>query len=98
MTIEFNRFNGRTRFIVPLQDHRTRYCGAALERFGTVDFYSGRSLIGTNRFPRRCEPMAKASKTGKAIIPEPSFEFFLGALGVMLFLVIATAVYLSIHT
>jgi hypothetical protein len=41
--------------------------------------------------------MAKASKTGKAI-PEPSFEFFLGALGVMLFLVIATAVYLSIHT
>jgi hypothetical protein len=42
--------------------------------------------------------MAKASKPGKAIIPEPSFEFFLGALGVMLFLVIATALYLSVHT
>ena len=42
--------------------------------------------------------MAKTRKTGKAVIPEPSFEFFLGALGVMLLLVVITATYLSVHT
>jgi len=41
--------------------------------------------------------MAKASKTGKAVIPEPSFEFFLGAVGVLVLFVVIMAVYLSVH-
>ena len=41
--------------------------------------------------------MAKASKTGKAVIPEPSFNFFLGAIGVMLSLVVIMAAYFSVH-
>jgi hypothetical protein len=62
-------------------------------------FFARRAgVLGTNRFPPRCAVMAKTSKTGKAVIPEPSFEFFLGAIGVMILLVIATAVYFSIHT
>jgi hypothetical protein len=41
--------------------------------------------------------MSKASKIRKAVIPEPSFEFFLGAVGVMVLFVVITAVYLSVH-
>jgi hypothetical protein len=42
--------------------------------------------------------MARASKTGKGIIPEPSFKFFLRAMGVMLLLVVIMAAYLSVRT
>jgi len=42
--------------------------------------------------------MAKANRTGKGIIPEPSFEFFLRAIGVMLLLVVGILAYLSLHT
>jgi len=42
--------------------------------------------------------MAKARKPGKAVIPEPSFEFFLGATGVMVLLVVVMAVYLSVQS
>jgi hypothetical protein len=42
--------------------------------------------------------MAKARKTGRRVIPEPSFEFFLGAIAVMLLLVIVAAIYLSART
>jgi hypothetical protein len=41
--------------------------------------------------------MTKASKTGKAVIPEPSFKFFLGAIGVMLLLVVIVAAYFSVR-
>jgi hypothetical protein len=57
-----------------------------------------RPRLGTNRFSARCAVMAKMSKTGKALFPEPSFEFFRGAIGIMLLLVIATAIYFSVHT
>jgi len=76
-----------------------RSCGAALKGSRIVAFYfQCARLFGTNPHFRRSEPMAKASKTGKAIITEPSFVFFLGALAVMLFLVVVTAVYFSVHT
>jgi hypothetical protein len=55
-------------------------------------------LSEQNRFFRRSKTMAKKNKTGSAIIPEPSFEFFLGAIGVLLLLAIGTAVYFSVHT
>ena len=42
--------------------------------------------------------MAKASKIGKGVIPEPSFEFFLRAIGVMLLLVVIMAAYFSVRT
>jgi hypothetical protein len=55
-------------------------------------------IFGTNRFGRRSEPMAQANKTSKGIIPEPSFEFFLRAIGVMLLLVVIMAAYFSVRT
>ncbi len=42
--------------------------------------------------------MAKASKIGKAVIPEPSFAFFLRAIGVMVLLVIIMAAYFTLRT
>jgi hypothetical protein len=42
--------------------------------------------------------MARTSKTGKGVIPEPSFVVFLRAIGVMVLLVIIMATYFSIRT
>jgi hypothetical protein len=42
--------------------------------------------------------MAKASKIRKAVIPEPSFVFFLRALGAMLLLVVVMAAYFTLRT
>jgi hypothetical protein len=42
--------------------------------------------------------MAKASKSGRPVIPEPSFGFFLRAMGVMLLLVVIMTAYLSLRT
>jgi hypothetical protein len=42
--------------------------------------------------------MTKASKTGKALVPEPSFEFFLGAIGAMLLVVVIMVAYFSMRT
>jgi hypothetical protein len=42
-------------------------------------------------------PMAKASKSGRAVIPEPSFGFFLRAMGAMLLLVIIMTAYFSLR-
>jgi hypothetical protein len=44
------------------------------------------------------EPMAKVSKIRKAVIPEPSFVFFLRALGVMLLLVVVMTAYFTLRT
>jgi hypothetical protein len=44
------------------------------------------------------EPMAKGNKIRKAVIPEPSFVFFLRALGVMLLLVVVMTMYFSLRT
>ena len=54
--------------------------------------------VGTNRFTHRFESMARASKKGKGVIPEPSFEFFLRAIGVMLLLVVIMTAYYSVRT
>jgi hypothetical protein len=42
--------------------------------------------------------MAKARKNGRAVIPEPSFGFFLRAMGAMLLLVVFMTAYLSLRT
>ena len=42
--------------------------------------------------------MAKASKIRRPGIPEPSFDFFLRAIGVMLLLVVIMTAYFSLHT
>jgi len=41
--------------------------------------------------------MAKASKSGRPVIPEPSFGFFLRAMGAMLLLVIIMTAYFSLR-
>jgi hypothetical protein len=42
--------------------------------------------------------MAKASKSGRAVIPDPSFGFFLRAMGAMLLRVVIMTAYLSLRT
>jgi hypothetical protein len=42
--------------------------------------------------------MAKANKSGGVVIPEPSFSFFLWAIGVMLLLVVMMTVYFSVRS
>jgi hypothetical protein len=41
--------------------------------------------------------MAKANKSGRPVIPEPSFGFFLRAMGAMLLLVVIMTAYLSLR-
>jgi hypothetical protein len=41
--------------------------------------------------------MAKANKSGRPAIPEPSFGFFLRAMGAMLLLVVIMTAYLSLR-
>ena len=54
-------------------------------------------LFGTNPPTCSSNPMAKASKTGRAVVPEPSFGFFLRAMGAMLLLVIIMTAYFSLR-
>jgi hypothetical protein len=54
-------------------------------------------LFGTNPPTCSSNPMAKASKNGRAVIPEPSFGFFLRAMGAMLLLVIIMTAYFSLR-
>jgi hypothetical protein len=68
--------------------------GAAFGLFQALDFQSG----GTNPSGRSSEAMAKASKIRRPGIPEPSFDFFLRAIGVMLLLVVIMTAYFSLHT
>jgi hypothetical protein len=42
--------------------------------------------------------MAKANKASRAVIPEPSFAFFLRAIGVMLLLVVMMTAYFGLRT
>jgi hypothetical protein len=42
--------------------------------------------------------MAKANKASRAVIPEPSFECFLRAMGFMLLLVVMMTTYFSLRT
>jgi hypothetical protein len=56
-----------------------------------------RGHFGTNPSTCSSDPMAKASKSGRAIIPEPSFGFFLRAMGAMLLLVVIMTAYLSLR-
>jgi hypothetical protein len=53
--------------------------------------------FGTNPPTCSSNPMAKASKSGRAVIPEPSFDFFLRAMGAMLLLVIIMTTYFSLR-
>jgi hypothetical protein len=55
-------------------------------------------LFGTNPSTCSSDPMAKASKSGRAVIPEPSFGFFLRAMGAMLLLVAVMTAYFSLRT
>jgi hypothetical protein len=57
-----------------------------------------RGCFGTKPPTRRSKLMAKASKSGRAVIPEPSFGFFLRAMGAMLLLVIIMTAYFSLRT
>jgi hypothetical protein len=68
-----------------------------IQRFRAILFFSVGSY-GTNRFAHRFASMARTSKTGKGAIPEPSFVFFLRAMGVMVLLVVIMATYFSVHT
>jgi hypothetical protein len=54
-------------------------------------------LFGTNPAICSSNPMAKARKCGRAVIPEPSFGFFLRAMGAMLLLVIVMTAYFSLR-
>jgi len=54
--------------------------------------------FGTNPLTCGSDPMAKASKSGRAVIPEPSFGFFLRAIGAMLLLVVIMTAYFSLRT
>jgi hypothetical protein len=42
--------------------------------------------------------MARKTKTGKGVIPEPSFVVFLRAIAVMVLLVVIMATYFSVRT
>jgi hypothetical protein len=57
-----------------------------------------RGCFGTNPLTCSSDPMAKASKSGRAVIPEPSFGFFLRAMGAMLLLVVIMTAYFSLRT
>jgi hypothetical protein len=57
-----------------------------------------RPSAGTNPFDHSSEAMTKASKIRRAGIPEPSFGFFLRAIGVMLLLVVIMTAYFSLRT
>jgi hypothetical protein len=54
--------------------------------------------FGTNGFAHRFDSMARMSKTGKGVIPEPSFVAFLRAIEVMVLLVVIMATYFSVRT
>jgi len=75
-----------------------RHCGATFQRFRALALLSMSASFGTNRFAPRFESMARASKTRKGVIPEPSFEFFLRAIGVMLLLVVIMTAYFFVRT
>jgi hypothetical protein len=42
--------------------------------------------------------MTKARKSGRAVIPEPSFGFFIRAMGAILLLVVIMTAYFSLRT
>jgi hypothetical protein len=56
-----------------------------------------RGCFGTKPPTRSSKPMERASKSGRAVIPEPSFGFFLRAMGAMLLLVIIMTAYFSLR-
>jgi hypothetical protein len=53
--------------------------------------------FGTNPSSSGFEFMAK-TKTSRAVIPEPSFGFFLRAIGAMLLVVVMMTAYFSLHS
>jgi len=55
-------------------------------------------VFGTFGLRHRFEIMRKTSKSRKAVIPEPSFKFFIRAMSAMLLLVVIMAAYFSLHT
>jgi hypothetical protein len=65
---------------------------------GLIDGRIAAPHSGTNSSDFSSTLMARASKTSKAVIPEPSFAFFLRAIGVMLLLVVLMTAYLSLRT
>jgi hypothetical protein len=74
-----------------------RYCSAALSRFCIINFEAS-LVFGTFRLPHRFDLMARARKSSKTVIPEPSFEFFVRAIGAMILLVVIMAAYFSLRT
>jgi len=84
------RIAGAKAFKTNMNNH----CGAALP-LGTVGFDG--PDFGTFGLRRRFELMRKISKSRKAVIPEPSFKFFIRAMSAMLLLVFIIAAYFSLH-
>jgi hypothetical protein len=85
-----------------LANYAALFCGiaGATRRSGRafLAFDLGRhGRFGTNPSTCSSNPMAKASKSGRAVIPEPSFGFFLRAMGAMLLLVVIMTAYLSLR-
>ena len=68
------------------------------DHHGLIDGRIAAPHSGTNPSDFSSTPMARASKTSKAVIPEPSFAFFLRAIGIMLLLVVIMTAYLSLRT
>jgi hypothetical protein len=58
---------------------------------------SGGAVLEPIRSTCSSNPMAKASKSGRPVIPEPSFGLFLRAMGAMLLLVIIMTAYFSLR-
>jgi hypothetical protein len=59
---------------------------------------NSRFFPGTDGYAAGYSNMGQVSKSSKTTIPEPSYRFFVWALGGMLMLVIITTVYFSLAT
>jgi hypothetical protein len=96
LTLDFSREPS-----CPLTQQRTSITHDVLQRsIGAVQafFFSAAAEVELIRPDQGSEPMARASKIRKAVIPEPSFVFFLRALGVMLLLVVVMTAYFTLRT
>ena len=62
------------------------------------DIHEQRAFSEQSGAPTVSSPWQEQAKKGKGIIPEPSFEFFLRAIGVMLLLVVIMVAYFSVRT
>jgi hypothetical protein len=91
---ERNRASCRIASVKAFKTKTKNHCGAALA-LCMVGFDT--PVLGTFGLRRRFELMRKASKSRRAVIPEPSFKFFIHAMSAMLLLVVIMAAYFSLH-